>query len=963
MSGQELDTLLQEEKAYSSKLAKKVQEQAGELKRQADELDWAAECRQECTERLLELDPGFFGKLEKQLKDAQRKSAEANKQNRELRKLLDRHRKDYGAARLRTDRLTEQLAAEVEARKAAESHARRLEITFERSGKGVALMKAAKSGSELEIALKKIETLQTKLHEKDDVVLAIEDAPKTSSDSPAPTTQQSPHSATLQSRIYELEAELEEYRQAGCSQNLELESEEVKRLKERVTTFNEHEEAMLATCEKLKTKIEEEVQDKAALLDYVQEMQDERDALLKGRGVNTRTTNRNHEDAQNNLGQYKARLSTLESREALVQDELLSLQKSEAEAQLEMAEAYEEIQHLGNQRLDLEKELQDAQAQNEALQKNWEEKQQLLSRIQSDLVETDKRLIESEQEVRRLRDVSDTNMELKTRETTLLELVDDLRTKIEQLKRSIREKDMCFGQFVELQERVVRFIEAPDDIDSLAKLEPLQAIEGSTVWIEKVKTAIKRGNEAEKQLAIKDSQRHEVASSLEEMAVQHRALQSRHEEALKSREALLNQVDQLMEDTDEMQCIGFRNEALMEELTREKQMNANLTDVNTKLKGQYEELLAEVDELRTQQTNGDDVLHHTKEERDALSEKVGTLRDRVKELEVKYREASESTRRLRRLGDIESRAEQFEKSSKEARAERDRLAERVEEYSRNMQSLQAGLKETQGSKQDLVAELDRVQIAMESLKGERAELTSQVERDVSLRLKLGRLLSRVPSDGQQKETVDEDPIVTTVRTLVVNQSLEVIRGGSLLGASTRRLQAEKDCAANDASATRKQATDTCDSTASRGQRSGAPSREASPERRRGLGGDVSHLQSVIHQKNQKISGLRELVRKICDIPEECTPILRDDCETSESCELAASTCDDPGLTSKSTKVLVKLLAVDEEEYTKRRAVSDSEAPQPIRDTKKESLQKQLKDLHSSFRGMRDKYKDAQKPEQ
>ncbi|CAD7699309.1 unnamed protein product [Ostreobium quekettii] len=54
--------LLAEERAYSSRLAQKVQEQAAELKRQADELEWAAEQREVANERLQEVDPLFFDK-------------------------------------------------------------------------------------------------------------------------------------------------------------------------------------------------------------------------------------------------------------------------------------------------------------------------------------------------------------------------------------------------------------------------------------------------------------------------------------------------------------------------------------------------------------------------------------------------------------------------------------------------------------------------------------------------------------------------------------------------------------------------------------------------------------------------------------------------------------------------------------------------------------------------------------
>ena len=42
MADQELDTLLREERAYSSQLAKKVQEQASELKRQVGQISMSS---------------------------------------------------------------------------------------------------------------------------------------------------------------------------------------------------------------------------------------------------------------------------------------------------------------------------------------------------------------------------------------------------------------------------------------------------------------------------------------------------------------------------------------------------------------------------------------------------------------------------------------------------------------------------------------------------------------------------------------------------------------------------------------------------------------------------------------------------------------------------------------------------------------------------------------------------------
>lgn len=68
--------------------------------------------------------------------------------------------------RLQADRLSEQLMAEVEARKDAEEHARLLELSLESSGKGMALLKAAKYEAELEKAHQYITDLEKQICEK-----------------------------------------------------------------------------------------------------------------------------------------------------------------------------------------------------------------------------------------------------------------------------------------------------------------------------------------------------------------------------------------------------------------------------------------------------------------------------------------------------------------------------------------------------------------------------------------------------------------------------------------------------------------------------------------------------------------------------------------------------------------------------------------------------------------------------
>lgn len=68
---------------------------------------------------------------------------------------------DLAATQLRCSRLSDLLHSAEAARQAADAHARKLEAKFEKSGRGVALLKAAHLSTELEAAQAELRRMHT----------------------------------------------------------------------------------------------------------------------------------------------------------------------------------------------------------------------------------------------------------------------------------------------------------------------------------------------------------------------------------------------------------------------------------------------------------------------------------------------------------------------------------------------------------------------------------------------------------------------------------------------------------------------------------------------------------------------------------------------------------------------------------------------------------------------------------
>jgi hypothetical protein len=92
--------------------------------------------------------------------------AELQQQQRDAAQLLEKREKELAAVRLRAERLSEARSAADAARQAAEAHAKKLEAKFEVSGRGVALLKAARLGAELEASQADAEALRVALRDK-----------------------------------------------------------------------------------------------------------------------------------------------------------------------------------------------------------------------------------------------------------------------------------------------------------------------------------------------------------------------------------------------------------------------------------------------------------------------------------------------------------------------------------------------------------------------------------------------------------------------------------------------------------------------------------------------------------------------------------------------------------------------------------------------------------------------------
>lgn len=82
----------------------------------------------------------------------------------------------------------------------------------------------------------------------------------------------------------------------------------------------------------------------------------------------------------------------------------------------------------------MQKEVEHKEAEYELLQANWEEKQQILTKVESELVDSDKRLNVAQQEVHHLRQAEGAFSDLKKRESALVGLVEELRMSIERAR-------------------------------------------------------------------------------------------------------------------------------------------------------------------------------------------------------------------------------------------------------------------------------------------------------------------------------------------------------------------------------------------------------------------------------------------------------------------------------------------------------------------------------------------------
>lgn len=80
------------------------------------------------------------------------------------------------------------------------------------------------------------------------------------------------------------------------------------------------------------------------------------------------------------------------------------------------------------------KEVEHREAEYELLQANWEEKQQILTKVESELVESDKRLNAAQQKVHHLRQVEGAFSEMEKRESALIGLVEELRESTERAR-------------------------------------------------------------------------------------------------------------------------------------------------------------------------------------------------------------------------------------------------------------------------------------------------------------------------------------------------------------------------------------------------------------------------------------------------------------------------------------------------------------------------------------------------
>lgn len=285
-------------------------------------------------------------------------------------------------------------------------------------------------------------------------------------------------------------------------------------------------------------------------------------------------------------------------------------------------------------------------------------------------------------------------------------------------------------------------------------------------------------------------------------------------------------------------------------------------------------------------------------------------------------------------------------------SERDLQHGQLEECQSQVQRLLYQAEENDIEKEVLVTSIEKLQAANVGYIGEATELKRQLENHISTNVRLERCLSRLPTNteahniflsesrhGARENTSDTDCISNPLSS---QQQYRQLPEGGQLACSVQRKSSS--------------VSGTCFENSKTGDYRRSVGRSLKHEGSSGQFVQPIGEQEEIWKGQAKFLGPTRGRGRMCS----STECWKQDDWVNTSAQASCSPGDQLPNSSSFTNHLSQAPCsktfADDDELEKQTVLSDSAVPRPIRDGKKATLQYQLKELHSSFRTLRSKFR-------
>ncbi|CAD7699311.1 unnamed protein product, partial [Ostreobium quekettii] len=406
----------------------------------------------------------------------------------------------------------------------------------------------------------------------------------------------------------------------------------------------------MSQCQALEAAVQGEEDDKAALLEYVQEMEDDRQryrSLLAGNleepgaSEDKVAGGRNGERGEVKAGNDAGRCHGQESFSGAngPSPRMQSMQASMNAMRRKLTAANESLQRMTEDKDRAQEEARLAREDRAALEQTCDERQQLLVRVQRELVESDKRLKLAERGAEAARKAEQEIERFRQREATLLKLDEDLRADGVHLKQMLQLKESRLQEVESSLEHLISCVRngvrsltnrhaADDDVSVLAMLSNSEPMPHAA---DRISKELHAANETRHQLEDMRSQRDVVAGRLEDLAREHQALQSSHADSIAAREKLSSRVDDLLSELEDFRVIRCEQEDLMVELEGLRALIQQTQSEFHACQAERDRLVHEAATQAGQLRSEQEERGHAVAARDCLAEKVAALERRLQE--------------------------------------------------------------------------------------------------------------------------------------------------------------------------------------------------------------------------------------------------------------------------------------------------------------------------------------------